>query len=45
MESIFFRIGEFVSLDLFEVAVLNGIVLLDHINELRKEGGSLRKSY
>jgi cobalt-zinc-cadmium resistance protein CzcA len=29
---------------LFGVAVLNGIVLLDHINELRKEGGSLRKT-
>lgn len=30
---------------LFGVAVLNGIVLLDHINELRKEskGGSLKK--
>jgi cobalt-zinc-cadmium resistance protein CzcA len=26
------------------VAVLNGIVLLDHINELRKEGGPLRKT-
>jgi len=29
---------------LFGVAVLNGIVLLDHINELRKEGGPLRKT-
>lgn len=29
---------------LFGVAVLNGIVLIDHINELRKEGGPLRKS-
>ena len=29
---------------LFGVAVLNGIVLLDHINELRKEGMPLRKT-
>ncbi|MBC8005905.1 MAG: efflux RND transporter permease subunit, partial [Verrucomicrobia bacterium] len=29
---------------LFGVAVLNGIVLIDHINELRKEGGPLRKT-
>jgi cobalt-zinc-cadmium resistance protein CzcA len=29
---------------LFGVAVLNGIVLLDHINELRKQGGPLRKT-
>lgn len=29
---------------LFGVAVLNGIVLIDHINELRNEGGSLRKT-
>jgi cobalt-zinc-cadmium resistance protein CzcA len=29
---------------LFGVAVLNGIVLLDHINELRKEGAPLRKT-
>ena len=29
---------------LFGVAVLNGIVLLDHINELRKYGGPLRKT-
>ncbi len=29
---------------LFGVAVLNGIVLLDHINELQKEGGPLRKT-
>ncbi|HNX55792.1 MAG TPA: CusA/CzcA family heavy metal efflux RND transporter [Prolixibacteraceae bacterium] len=29
---------------LFGVAVLNGIVLLDHLNELRKEGGPLRQT-
>lgn len=29
---------------LFGVAVLNGIVLLDHLNELRKEGKSLRET-
>jgi cobalt-zinc-cadmium resistance protein CzcA len=29
---------------LFGVAVLNGIVLLDHLNELRKEGMPLRKT-
>ncbi|MFA5328502.1 MAG: CusA/CzcA family heavy metal efflux RND transporter [Prolixibacteraceae bacterium] len=29
---------------LFGVAVLNGIVLLDHINELREHGGPLRKT-
>lgn len=29
---------------LFGVAVLNGIVLIDHINELRKESGPLRKT-
>lgn len=29
---------------LFGVAVLNGIVLVDHINELRKEGMPLRKT-
>lgn len=29
---------------LFGVAVLNGIVLLDHINQLRKSGQDLRKS-
>ena len=29
---------------LFGVAVLNGIVLLDHINEMREHGGPLRKT-
>ena len=28
---------------LFGVAVLNGIVLIDHLNEMRKEGGPLRQ--
>jgi cobalt-zinc-cadmium resistance protein CzcA len=29
---------------LFGVAVLNGIVLISHLNELRKEGEGLRKA-
>ncbi len=29
---------------LFGVAVLNGIVLIDHINEMRKQGGALKES-
>jgi cobalt-zinc-cadmium resistance protein CzcA len=29
---------------LFGVAVLNGIVLIDHINQMRKEGWTLNKA-